>query len=423
MIKIVIISHNFRKDIFCKRWRMLAQKNKDLDITLLAPEQWKEGQDKNYSFGFMREDRGEEKEEDNFHIKLIDMTQHKYISWTSKKLGSIIRSIRPDIIFHIGTHLQESLLECIFFKNLFCSSSKIVAFSMRGPQECIYMPKGRTGWKYFRSKIFYYYRKLKLFLVKKNCDSILCHYPDAVRIFLEENFNMPIYIHTQIGVDTEYFKPNIMFRQKIRNKYNLDQAFVFGSAVRFTEDKGVIDIIKALPQNGNWKYLLMGAGNEEETEHIKTALRERNIEDKVIMTGFIEWEEMNQYFNAIDCAIHVPHTTEHWVETFSLAVVQAMATMKPVIGNTSGSVPYQIGKDGIIVCEGDQEELQNAIEYILFHPIEAEEIGRKMRERAEQCFSIEHLTACIAPIFKDIQKGIYDKEKMDMCTYLVNYEE
>lgn len=421
-ITIVIISHNFAKPVFCKRWKLLAMNNPHFDVVLLAPETWKEGNLKQYSFGFEKIIEGGEYDEGNFHIRLIDMKQHKFISWTSKRLWTIIRQVQPDIIFHIGTHLQESVMECILAKRLFSRRSKLVVFSMRGPQECIQMAQDRHGIRRLRSLLFYFYRMEKLRLVRNNCDAILCHYPDAVHLFREEAFHSPIYIHTQIGVDTSYFKADKQSREKIRARYNLGDSFVFGSAIRFTADKGGADILKALPLDGDWKYLLMGSGTEDETRELERIIKERNIGEKVIMTGFIDWEEMNQYYNALDCLIHVPRTTEHWVETFSLSVVQAMATAKPVIGNTSGSVPYQIGEEGMIVKEGDIEALSAKIKHMLSHPEEAGKTGEKMRERAEKCFSIRHLTLHIEAILKDIMNGIWDGDKEDMAVYLTDDE-
>ena len=169
-ITIVIISHNFAKPVFCKRWKLLAMNNPHFDVVLLAPETWKEGNLKQYSFGFEKIIEGGEYDEGNFHIRLIDMKQHKFISWTSKRLWTIIRQVQPDIIFHIGTHLQESVMECILAKRLFSRRSKLVVFSMRGPQECIQMAQNRHGIRRLRSLLFYFYRMEKLRLVRNNCD-------------------------------------------------------------------------------------------------------------------------------------------------------------------------------------------------------------------------------------------------------------
>ena len=126
---------------------------------------------------------------------------------------------------------------------------------------------------------------------------------------------------------------------------------------------------------------------------------------------------MKKYWNAVDCAIHVPRTTPWWEETFSLSVVQAMITKKPIIGNTSGSVPYQIGPDAICVKEGDIQELKSKIQWALDNQNGLSEIAEKMYERALQ-FTVQHLNDMFYDtLVEDIIPGKYDINKIDMTTY------
>ena len=182
------------------------------------------------------------------------------------------------------------------------------------------------------------------------------------------------------------------------------------------------DIIDALPTAGNWRFLMMGSGLPEENDAIKKHIHERGLDDKIILTGYIDWHDMAAYWNAIDCAVHVPRTTERWIETFSLSVVQAMATGKPIIGNTSGSVPYQIGDEGIIVPEGDISALHDKLVWVQNNPEQAKIIGERMKSRAINCFGIKHLNDCFYDTILDIQRGHYDPLKADMTKYNVNVE-
>ena len=132
----------------------------------------------------------------------------------------------------------------------------------------------------------------------------------------------------------------------------------------------------------------------------------------------IDWYEIAKYWNAVDCCIHVPRTTEHWVETFSLTAIQPQATKKPVIGNTSGSVPYQIGFDEMIVPEGDIQALHDKIQWVLDHQADAAEIGEKMYRRCMDSFSVQHLDDMFYDtIVEDVLQGKYDEAKIDMTKY------
>ena len=81
-------------------------------------------------------------------------------------------------------------------------------------------------------------------------------------------------MQTQVGVDPDVFFPNQVAKEKIREKYNIGDAFLFGSASRFHYSKGLIEVIKALPREGNWKYLMMGWGRDDEVERIKEEIKE-----------------------------------------------------------------------------------------------------------------------------------------------------
>lgn len=417
MYKIVLINHTFSQEHMRKRWKMFAEQHKDIDLYLIAPKEWIAGNQKQLTFGSPYVYYTAEINEDNYHVVPVDFEYHKLQSWTSKGMVSFIKALKPNLVYHIGSHLQDSLMQC--FKTVkklpFC---KMVVFSMRGPNHDIL----------FRGN---YSLKTRLFIsllgtpkvkkVNKYSDAIMCHYPDAVKSFQKEGYKGPIYIQTQVGVDTEKYKPNVSLRKKIRDKYQIGNAFLFGSASRFAADKGVDDILDSLPKTGNWKYLLMGGGLPEEEQRIKAHIEQLGIRDKVIMTGYIAQSEMNEYWNALDCAVHIPRTAKssNWIETFSVALVQAMATNIPVIGDTSGSVPYQIGPNGIIVREGNIAEINEKMEWVMTHSSESKMIGDAMRWRAVNCFSIQHLDDCIYDIFIDVINGIYDKKKYDMAEYKV----
>ncbi|UKI39498.1 MAG: hypothetical protein L6V35_00870 [Alistipes putredinis] len=56
--------------------------------------------------------------------------------------------------------------------------------------------------------------------------------------------------------------------------------FVFGSASRFTIDKGIDDILNALPKEGNWKYLMMGKGSDNDDKRLADLVKKKIIFQK-----------------------------------------------------------------------------------------------------------------------------------------------
>lgn len=422
-MKLLIINHTFQKPQFYKRWKLLAEKYKDLDITLLAPSEWKWGWEKNLTYGTVDALSGTVVEEERFRIHLIDIQKGRFGGWTSQKMEQEILNTIPDVVYYIGEHTQDALMQLLDLKSKrkdLLSKTKFIAFSMRGHQQSLKFKFSKNPVRMAKNIGKYIYFSAKIKKLNKLCDAIFCHYPDALSEFCREGYKKPIYMQTQVGVDTDVFHPDVEARTRIREKYEIGDAYLFGSASRFNVDKGLGEIIKALPQEGNWKYLMMGWGRPDEVEKIKAEIASRGLQDKIILTGFIDtWDEMAAHWNALDCAVHAPLTSENWEETFSLALVQAMATGLPVIGSSSGSVPYQIGEDGIILPEGDVGAMHKQFVSMIENPAYGKAVGEKMKKRAEECFSILHLNDCFYHTVQDVLDDVYDPNKVDMTKYLV----
>lgn len=420
MIKIVLINHSFQKEYYYRRWQIFAQDHKDVEVYLLTPTKNDWYASKDYTFSGAETVYGKTLNEDNFHIKLFRRNIFGW-SWLSTDYVKLFKEIQPDVIYHIGTHRMVSLIQVAMVAHRVCPKAKLALFSMRGPASNLRLDKTPCSSKEWISRrLRYLQMKLTWNYIRHKYGTICCHYPDAVECFREEGYKGNLYMQTQVGVNSEWFHEDVCARTEIREKYNISNAtYVFGSASRFSPDKGIDVILNALPKDGNWKYFMMGTGSEEEIQRLRSIIKKRGLEDKVIETGFIDWFEIAKYWNAIDCAIHVPLTTEKWVETFSLAVVQPMITKKPIIGDDSGSVPYQIGFEEMIVPEGDVKALHDKIKWVLEHKEEAKAIGEKMYDRATKSFEVKHLNDMFyETIVEDIIPGKYDEKKFDMTSYV-----
>jgi len=421
MMKLLLVNESFSNPIFYRRWELLAKTHTDLDVWLLAPDH-ETIKARAHTFGHIVENYGTSIEDGNFHIKLFGKKHIKGIGWTSPDFKQYIMEIKPDVIYNIGAHNQLSLMQLIHLRNKYLPSAKLLSFSMRGPNYNVshFKDKCKPLSKYLKRRFgAYYYAKWTLKYFNKNVDAVFCHYPDAFDCFRNEGYKGPLYMQTQVGVNPELFHKDEVARKEIRSKYHIDDdTFLFGSATRFTIMKGIDDIVRALPKEGKWKYMMMGSGTKEDIERLTKLIKSRGLDDKIILPGFIPLTEMPKYYNAIDCMVHCPRTAYSWVETFSIALVQNMITGNPVIGSDSGSVPYQIGNDGIIVKEGDIEAIHEKMIWIMNNPNEAKRIGMLMKKRATECFSIQHLNELFyKTIVEDVMHGKYDEAKADMAKY------
>ena len=411
--KIALINHSFQINYFSRRWEIFAEQHPNVDVTLIAPREHEWYAGKGYTYDGGKKYTSYEFDRGNYHRRLVDMAA----GWESDGYKPLLDELKPDVIYIVGSVIGV-VRQISKLRKKYYPSMKVINFDMRGLPK-LRKPNTIQPYELLRQikHCFNAYRHVSC--VNKNMDAIFCHYPEAVRLYRKEGYKGPIYMQTQVGVNAEWFHPDDEARKEIREKYNIaDSTYVFGSATRFTTDKGIDDIVNALPKEGDWKYIMMGTGSEEDVNRLKNLVKSLGLEDKIIMPGMIDWYEIAKYWNAVDCCIHVPRTTEHWVETFSLTAIQPQATKKPVIGNTSGSVPYQIGFDEMIVPEGDIQALHDKIQWVLDHQAEAAEIGEKMYRRCMDSFSVQHLDDMFYDtIVEDVLQGKYDEAKIDMTKY------
>jgi glycosyltransferase involved in cell wall biosynthesis len=400
-MKILAINSTFREEKYYSRWRLMAEENPDVEITLVGPSKW-EG-----IVGTHKVLYPEDFKKERFEVLHIKMPRNNRIinklnGMVSLKLFNILRRKKPDIVYLIGYERGNLIYEVNLARKFFFPQSKIVGFTMRGLDMPLHRRLYRLNWSLSR-KIF---------------DAYCCHYPQGMKVLREQGkFNKPIYLQTQVGVNSDIYHTDEESRKKIREKYDLEQdEFVFGSVSRIVASKGVFDIVDALPLNGKWRFLMIGSGAEE--TKIKNIIKERGLQEKVILTGGIkDGGDVAQYMNALDCLIHVPRTTKSWVDTFPLAVVEAMAVGLPFIGSNSGVIPYQIGEQGIIVPEGDSKALKKAMQNILNNPKHAKELGEIMKERVMRTFEVRHLNRCLKIIFEEILKGEYNEKHVDQADF------
>jgi len=84
--------------------------------------------------------------------------------------------------------------------------------------------------------------------------------------------------------------------------------------------------------------------------------------------------------------------------------VEGMAAEKPVIATRGGAVPEIVldGETGLLVPMGDSKAMASAIEYLIAHPEEACEMGKKGRQRVLKCFTIEQTARAFEAVYDEI---------------------
>lgn len=163
--------------------------------------------------------------------------------------------------------------------------------------------------------------------------------------------------------------------------------FTIGFAGRLVEEKGVLDLMAAAHRlSGPVRVLL--AGNGPLRPQLANAAR-GNVE--VEIASDIKHEEMAQAFHAMDVLVLPSRTTPTWVEQFGRVLVEALWCGVPVVGSSSGEIPWVIDATGggVTFPERDIEALAAALDALRSDPEKRARFAAVGRDSVERLFSID----------------------------------
>lgn len=168
------------------------------------------------------------------------------------------------------------------------------------------------------------------------------------------------------AIDTDIYNTNNVV--DLRKEYNINNNdIVVGYCGRIAEEKGILELIKAIKKiktNKNIKLLIVGSQWYDELKQDKYMLELqkeiKEIENKVIFTGYIKQENMPSIYNIIDILV-IPSLCE---EAFGCVAIEAMALGKPLIVAKSGGLPEIIKEEYGYIIEKNSQFIDNMAKYI-----------------------------------------------------------
>jgi len=205
------------------------------------------------------------------------------------------------------------------------------------------------------------------------------------------------------GVDTERFRPIGSEEERAGRRKAIGipaSRFVAAivAALRPEKNHGMLfaaaDLIRA--RRDDFLYLVVGDGPEAEA--LRRRARELRLEHAVRFLG--RREDVADVLSAADALVLCSHGV---VETFPLAVLEAMSSGLPVVATDVGAVREMLrdGEEGRIVAPGDASGLAGALLALADAPEERAEMGRRGRRRVVENFTVEHMVRRYAELFRE----------------------
>ncbi len=299
-----------------------------------------------------------------------------YLHWYPR-LAKILKEFRPDIIDLWEEPWGLISVQACLLRNRLLPSAKIISETEQNLNKSLPFP-----FEAFRSYTL------------SNADFAVGRNSEAVVNLRAKGYTGPTEVVPN-AVDTGLFVP--MDRKQCRASMGLT-GFVAGYIGRLVEEKGLMDMVDALPDcPPDVSLLFVGDGP------FRTQMEERarglGIAERVRILHGRPLAELPAIMNAIDALVLPSRTTPRWKEQFGRVIIEAHACGTPVIGSDSGAIPEVVGKGGIIVPERCPSALAEAITSLRQDPAKAREMGRIGREQVLANYTWERVAARMYDIY------------------------
>ncbi len=180
------------------------------------------------------------------------------------------------------------------------------------------------------------------------------------------------------GINLQDFL-NAPITKELRKRYHLmENVILFVGAIR--KEKGLLNLFHAIPsiikEFPQTSFVLIGK-DWGFKKYLQQEGKRLGIENHINFLGSVKTSLLREALGCCDVFVN-PSA----YESFSIVLLEAMASGKPVVATNVGGIPHLVrnGKTGIIVNYGDPEGIADAIKKLLSNS----ELRRQMSENGVQ---------------------------------------
>ncbi len=192
------------------------------------------------------------------------------------------------------------------------------------------------------------------------------------------------------GIDTERFSPQALAAGSdgLRAQLGIDSASVVLACIAgFRPEKGHRYLLEALARLPETHLVLAGDGPMR--ADIEAQIAASGLQQRVHLLGQIN--DVRPVLHAADATVLASTA----VETFSMAMLESMASATPVIATDIGGLGEAIepGDNGALVAPGDVDALVIGLQAVAGSRAQAAEMGARARECVLEKFSVQQMVA------------------------------
>ncbi len=296
-------------------------------------------------------------------------------------LAKTLREVKPDIIDFYEEPFSLVMGQLLALKRLFAPRARLMFYSAQNIYKRYPPPFRQFEQAAFRAASY-----------ANVCAS------EVGEVLRRKGYRKPLAL-IPLAADEAVFRPMPEARAALRAKLGIaPDALVLGYLGRLSAEKGVQDIVAALPLLPNdVQMLIVGGGERGPLEQQAHTL---GVAERLVFSGAVNRLDAPRYLNAMDALVVPSHTTPSWKEQFGRIIVEAFLCGVPVLGSDSGAIPEVVGDSGLIFPEADVPALAVAANRLLAQPALAADLSRHALARARAEFTWSQVAATRYQIYK-----------------------
>jgi glycosyltransferase involved in cell wall biosynthesis len=207
-----------------------------------------------------------------------------------------------------------------------------------------------------------------------------------------------------LSVDTTRFRPTPKDPELCAQwEINADD-FVVLFMGRFAPEKGIVDLLKAIPQilekDSTRKIRFCFVGDGPLLPLIRQA-KNRNL-DAIRVHSFVPYENTPRFHNMADILVLPSIPGRKIQEQFGYVLIESMACAKPVITTCIGSISEVVGDAAVLVDPNRPDELAQAIYRLWKSPQERTALSSKGLNRVVSQFSVSKNAALMEQLYESV---------------------
>ncbi len=340
-LRVLSIAHSAFGDGSSRlRYHPLAT-DKSLDLTLLIPDKWEESGQK-FTMG-------SEAGPLNIKVGAVRLQSVPKLNWYAHyypSLKRLLHEMSPNVLHLWAEPWSILALHSIFLRDRYFPKMAVVLETDQNILRRLPPP-------------FESIRRYNL----KRTDMLIARAQEALDVSRACGYAGPS-AFVEYVIPTDLFKPTD--KETARSDFGIS-GFTIGYVGRLVPGKGLSTVLQALkactrPVN----FAIMGSGPE--LQNLKQQTADLGLADRVTFFASQPQRAVARFMAALDVLVLMSETQRTWKEQFGRVIIEAQACGTPVIGSSSGSIPFVTGRGGWIVPERDATALTQLLERLSCDP-------------------------------------------------------